>query len=135
MNQEKSQIIINDTSLLQANFQQTQVAVRSGRDRVKLTTYDRDWLPRYSPTKFGFVRLLHEVQLDLRDASYNLKALSHALKNEHLFFNEDSSKRLQNMFDGFRFGAFMFKNITKNEVYCGNGDAHLISEDCFRKLL
>ena len=135
MTEEKSLKIINDTSLLQANFQQSQVAVRTGRERVKLTSYDRDRLPKYSPTTTGFVKLLLEVQLDLQDASHHLKTLSHVLKNDHLFFNEDSSKRLQNMFDGFRYGAFMFKNITKNELCCDNPNARLISDDCFRKLL
>ena len=133
MNETNSRKIINDTSVLQANFQQAQISVRTGQERIKILPSDPH--PRYEPTKNELVKLLHEVAIDLTDAHHNLKALSFALKNEHQFLDRDATKRLQNMLDGFRYGSAMFKNITKIELFCGSGDAPLKSDDCFRKIL
>ena len=133
MNQEKTEKILDDASVLHANFYQAQISVRTGQERVKIVPSDPH--PKYGHSKSGFVEFLREVEIDLTDAHHNLKAMSSALKNEHQYLNKDSSKRLQNMFDGFAYGSAMFKNITKNEINVGSGDAPLRSDDCFRKIL
>lgn len=133
MNQQKTEKILDDASVLHVNFRESHIAVRTGQERIKIVPADPH--PRYGHCKSGFVEFLREVEIDLIDAHHNLKAMSFALKNEHQYLNRDSSKRVQNMFDGFLYGSAMFKNITKNEINVGSGDAPLRSDDRFRKLL
>lgn len=133
MNNRKTEKILDDASVLHANFHEAQKSVRTGQERAKIVPSDPH--RKYGHSKSGFVEFLREVEIDLTDAHYNLKAMAFALKNEQQYLNQDSSKHLQNMFDGFRYGSAMFKNITKNQIDVTSGDAPLLSEDRFKKIL